>query len=55
MILQFQIERKNKIDNSSRTAWGVLAYPSALERTSIELLGMRGITIKTTSSGNKQD
>ena len=36
-------------------AGGVLAYPSALERTSIELLGMRGITIKTTSSGNKQD
>ena len=23
MILQFQIERKNKIENSSRTAWGV--------------------------------
>ena len=22
MILQFQIERKNKIENSSRTAWG---------------------------------
>lgn len=56
MILQFQIERKNKIENSSRTAWGgVLTYPSALERTSIELLGMRGVTIKTTSSGNKQD
>ena len=28
MILQFQIERKNKIENSSRTAWGGTIAPA---------------------------
>ena len=37
MILQFQIERKNKIENSSRTAWG---WVMAIKKVEISITGL---------------
>lgn len=49
MILQFQIERKNKIENSSRTAWGGYLTDSVTIKQNVwigaNVIILKGVTI----------